>query len=129
MDPHRKNFLFVFIYTLSLVSCETTVSPSTIHFIRSRRDNHVPKHLHTQGPIIKGASAFECSSVDKCQKIEEFFIAENYTYNCFESLLPINYYKHEEASKKLIRFGYLTQNGKQIVENQKYTEECRKIRR
>ena len=129
MEIHSKIILYFLLFTSKCLASEKIVSPSTIHFIRSRRDNHVPKNSHSQGPLIKGASAFECSSVDKCQKIEEFFIAENYTYNCFESYLPISYYKHEVVSKKSTHFGYLTQNGKQIVENQKYTEECRKIRR
>lgn len=120
-------YIFLFFYFLVLIDTE----PSAIHFIRPKRDTTFQKGSlnNLQTPFIKDANLFICSSADYCQKIEEFTIADNYTFNCYELYLPINFYPRNERQKKTSIFGYLPLQGSQITDLQKYTDECRKVRR
>lgn len=123
-------FFFLFCYVFLFVNCELEKTQSTIRFFRQRRE--APKRsslLHISDQIIKDSELFFCFTSKECQKVDEFSIAENYTYNCYELFLPINFYPKIELEKKIAVFGFIKNDGSVLTESQKYTDSCRKIRR
>lgn len=80
-------------------------------------------------PTIFGVTRlFYCIKDENCQKIVEFSLAGNYSYNCLELFLPIEYNIYH-LNRKYPSFGYLSLNEYEIMETQKFGQYCKKISR
>ena len=80
-------------------------------------------------PTVIGASKSIVCGAEKCQKIFEFTIASNFTYNCYEDYLPITFEVSDNDNKKFPSYVYLPEDGTHIQKSQKIGDVCRIIKR
>ncbi|CAF1024274.1 unnamed protein product [Brachionus calyciflorus] len=94
------------------------------------------KKLEDPNPLIEFKAtvsnvehSFMCGLTDKCFKIEEFRVAKNYSYNCHEKYLPINFIVSNYENKKALTFGYYHENGILVEDIQQYSPICKKFKK
>lgn len=95
--------------------------------IEKANDASNEKELRVSNAFVLG-----CDEI-MCQIIKEFFVSDNYSNNCYEENLGINfYYKLPNISEnKLMRkYAYLTAyKGEPLQETQKRTKNCKPFKR
>lgn len=80
-------------------------------------------------PSVLGVTRyFYCLKDDNCQKIVEFSLADNYSFNCYELFLPIEY-NLIHLNRKYPAYGFISSSDYEIKETQKYGSYCKKISR
>ena len=92
--------------------------------------NKIYEHeTHSKTRITNAQYIFACHE-DKCQKIQEFNIAKNTTYNCFDEFLAIEFEVSDMNDKKITTYGYLpSQKGLTLSNSQQISSICKKIKR
>ena len=97
-----------------------------IYMIAAKAANRLNNHL-VKGEIVKlcnVTNTFSCYK-DNCQLIEEFTIANNYSFDCFDRYLPISYFHGTQE-----KIGYLPNENRPIISNtQLVSEICILIKR
>ena len=78
---------------------------------------------------VNEARLVACGFTEMCQKVEEFKITENSSYNCFDKYLPIVFNTLAVNRSKLPTKGFLEQHSGHIHLQQSHENVCRKIKR
>ena len=92
-------------------------------------DSNEVENVEPISPSVNGINRlFNCVSDYNCQKVAELSVAANYSYNCYDLYLPIEY-NIVHLNRKYPSYGYLPNDGFEIKELQKNGHFCKKISR
>lgn len=130
MNYNSLFFSFFFINKLIEISCKLIHRfPRQLSSTKSPYSTKYSENNHDFSISVTEAKSIACGFSELCQKVEEFKITENSSYNCYDKYLPIIFYSLTVNRSKLLSIGYLDQSGGHIHLHQSHSSFCKKIRR
>jgi len=107
-----------------------------VNFVDHTDATHVHDKIdkdHIKSIIKNVKGIFVCSNDQKCEKIKEYEIASNISFNCYEKNLAINYKTHYTVPNGTVayrdNYGYLIKDMPFISRSQTSVKACLQIKR
>lgn len=99
--------------------------------IFTTKSSHIFKlNQKLKNPQFSGVeNIYACGKIRHCQALLEFSLAENYSSNCNDHFLPVEFLIYDINQSTSSFYGYLSPKSPKIQDIQKTSDICHKIKR
>ena len=147
----KNNFLyFEFVFLLLFIEISSKPSGNRYIFKKSERNQHIARqmssennddeHIHDNvqnkeinnlGFRIRNVNGlFLCDNDKICEKLDEYTIANNITFDCNNKYLPVFYkYKGDKPNQSETAYAFLENNRPELSTVQRTSKSCMQIKR